>query len=379
MIALEQLADLSRFYGADPEYVIAGGGNTSFKDTATLWIKGSGVSLATITPPGFVAMDRAKLAALWKLSGGEPRFFEAAPSASAAGSEGGSGAAKREAAVLEGLMAARCPGEEQKRPSVETLLHDLLPFSFVVHTHPALVNGLTCSRDAEAAAASLFGNDVVWIPISDPGFVLADTVRKTISRRKAPSFFFLQNHGVFVGADTPEEIQRLYKEIMGAIDARIKRRPDFAGTISSFGGAEITALEKLSAGSVCFTCNNEIAHLVQSRAAFAPAASAFTPDHIVYAGSDPLFIEKNVNFENAWNDHIEKKGKPPKIVALEGAGVFGIGQTEKAAALALELFNDAVKVAVYAESFGGSRFMTAEKIAFINNWEAEQYRSKQIN
>ena len=365
---LEQLASLSRYYGVNPDYVIAGGGNTSFKNDTTLWIKGSGVSLGEITPAGFVAMDRLKLASLWNLS---------------TGSESPDAAAKREKEVLEAMMTARLPGEEQKRPSVETLLHDLLPFPFVVHTHPTLVNGLTCSQDADNAARSLFGDDVVWIPASDPGFVLANTVRKIITARplesgQAPSFFFLQNHGVFVGADTPEEVQSIYKKIIDTISARIKRYPDMGGVISSFNGEALSLLQNLSGGIVRFTRYNEIAALVKSRDAFAPAASSFTPDHIVYAGSDPLFMEKGEDIEKAWKTHIEKTGRPPKIAALEGEGVFGIGQSEKAALLALELFNDVVKVAVYAESFGGYRFMTAERIAFINDWEAEHYRSNLV-
>ncbi|MCL1815227.1 MAG: class II aldolase/adducin family protein [Treponema sp.] len=359
-VSLEQLAAVSQFFGSDPDYVIAGGGNTSFKDKETLWIKGSGVSLGKIEPADFVAMDRAKLAVLWNHSGTAHDTAE------------------REKAVLEGLMAARRPGEEEKRPSVETLLHDLLPFAFVVHTHPALINGLTCSREADTAARSLFGDDVIWIPISDPGFSLADAVKKTIAGRRPPSFFFLQNHGVFVGADTTEEIKSIYRQVISSIAGQIKRQPDLGGE-SSNGPEEAEALFKeLSGGMVCFSRNNEIAGLVKNRAAFIPAASAFTPDHIVYAGSDPLFIEKGEDIKEAWVAHEKKIGRPPKIAALQGTGIFGLGQSEKAAALALELFNDAVKVAVYAESFGGHRFMTEEKITFINNWEAEQYRLKKL-
>jgi rhamnose utilization protein RhaD (predicted bifunctional aldolase and dehydrogenase) len=360
---LEQLAELSHFFGADPDYVLAGGGNTSFKNDATLWIKGSGVSLGEITPAGFVAMDRKKLASLWDLS---------------AGSSDPAATAEREKVVLEGLMAARLSGEEQKRPSVETLLHDLLPFAFVVHTHPSLVNGLTCSQDAEKAARSLFGDDVVWIPISDPGFVLANAVRKAITGKKEPSFFFIQNHGIFAGADTPEEIKSIYKKISDTIKAVVKREPDMGGVNNVYNGKALSVLEKLSGGVVRFTCYNEAAALVKSRAAFAPVASTFTPDHIVYAGSDPLFIEKEKDIEEAWKAHTEKTGLPPKIVALEGEGIFGIGKSDKTASLALELFNDVVKVAVYAESFGGYRFMTAEKIAFINNWEVEHYRANLV-
>lgn len=59
---LEALCEYSHRYGADPEFVLAGGGNTSYKDENNLWIKGSGSSLSTIRPEQFVKMDREKLA-----------------------------------------------------------------------------------------------------------------------------------------------------------------------------------------------------------------------------------------------------------------------------------------------------------------------------
>ncbi|MDR2073055.1 MAG: class II aldolase/adducin family protein [Spirochaetaceae bacterium] len=364
-MGIEELTALSRFYGADRNYIIAGGGNTSYKDDSTLWVKGSGVALGEITPEGFVALDRVKLAGLWKLAGaGTSR--------------------EREAAVLAGMMGARKPGEEAKRPSVETLLHDLLHFRYVVHTHPALVNGLTCSRGGEGALRDLLGTGVLWIPISDPGFVLALTVREKLEERKRtdgkiPEIIFLQNHGVFVAAHEGEKIRSLYTTIMDTLRKKIKRFPNFENPLpaGAVPGAErgVELLQNLSGGRVVFSRNNEIAAVVKSPGAFAPLSSAYTPDHIVYAGSDPLFIEKEIDIEGAWKAHVEKTGRPPKIVALEGVGIFGVGSTEKAAALAVELFIDAVKIAVYAESFGGPQCMTDEKIAFINTWEAEQYRA----
>jgi rhamnose utilization protein RhaD (predicted bifunctional aldolase and dehydrogenase) len=138
-MSIEELTALSRYYGSDPDYVIAGGGNTSFKDESTLYIKGSGTTLSEITSQDFVLMDRPKLAAIW-----QKPYPEAAD--------------EREAAVLADMMAARKPGEEQKRPSVETLLHDILPFVYVVHTHPSLINGLTCSQDGETAMRKIFAS-----------------------------------------------------------------------------------------------------------------------------------------------------------------------------------------------------------------------------
>ncbi|MDR2096760.1 MAG: class II aldolase/adducin family protein [Treponema sp.] len=372
---LEELVAISQFYGSNSGYVIAGGGNTSFKDEKYLYIKGSGTSLANIEPEGFVKMERGLLSGIW-----EKTYPEEAD--------------KREAAVLADMMAARAPGEEQKRPSVETLLHDLLPFTFVVHTHPSLVNGLTCSVNGEAAAAELFAGDALWIPSTNPGYILSRKVKELMEefktrRGKPPAIIFLQNHGVFVGADTVEEIKAIYRRIMDTLEAKIIRKPDISDTtyvykfsewfgrlLCGFGGRT----EKEHDWYVQFRRNAEIARFVQDRASFAPVSSAFTPDHIVYSGSSPLFIEDSTDdpsgkAADAWKTHLERTGIIPKTIAYQGMGVFGIGISQKAADNAVELFIDTVKVAVYAESFGGGRFMSEDQISFINNWEVERYRS----
>ena len=59
------LAAMSNQYGADPAYVLAGGGNTSYKSTDRLWVKGSGTALATIKPEDFVVLEREKLSKMW--------------------------------------------------------------------------------------------------------------------------------------------------------------------------------------------------------------------------------------------------------------------------------------------------------------------------
>jgi rhamnose utilization protein RhaD (predicted bifunctional aldolase and dehydrogenase) len=369
-MSLQKLAEISRFYGANPEYVIAGGGNTSFKDGDYLYIKASGTSLAEAKPEDFVKMERAALGKIWEKT--YPPDAEA-----------------RESAVLADLMAARAPGEEKKRPSVETLLHDILPFSFVVHTHPSLVNGLTCSQRGGEAAKELFGGDFIWIPSINPGYVLSKAVKDALDRfraenGKAPELILLQNHGVFVGADTVEGVRALYRRIMDTIGGRITRRPRNCRMGPRFHfhhgiGKELLLLaEKLRGGGswfVRFLKNPEIKKFIADREAFAPLASAFTPDHIVYAGSDPLFVDTAAGLEEALKARIQKTGGFPKIIAVKDTGVFGLGGSEKAAKNAVELFNDAAKVAVYAESFGGPCFMPEDQIRFITNWEVERYRA----
>ena len=361
-MSLERLAEISRFYGGNPEYVIAGGGNTSFKDENFLYVKASGTSLAQAKPEDFVKMKRANLAAIWK------KDYPPDPE-------------ERESAILADMMAGRCAGEENKRPSVETLLHGLLPFAYVVHLHPALVNGLTCSQAGEREAAELFPN-ALWIPSVNPGFILSRAVKDAL---EGQSVIFLQNHGIFVAANTTEEIVEIYQRVMETLGQRIVKRPDFGEEMDSFGNSEAVGKEildlvrKIEPGaewSIKFSWNKQIGVFVADEFAFRSLSSAFTPDHIVYSGSNPLFVQDVLNLETAFKTHIEKTTRIPRIIAVKSLGIFGLANSEKAVENALELFKDTQKIAVFTESFGGPRFMSEDQINFINNWEVERYRSK---
>ena len=382
------LAEVSRFYGSNPEYIVAGGGNTSCKDKNFLFIKPSGTSMDKIKAEDFVKMDRASLGAIWNKN--YPSDTDA-----------------REAAVLSDMMASRCPGQE-RRPSVETLLHDILPFTFVVHTHPALVNGLTCSVEGEAAAKRLFPGSL-WIPLINPGYILSKAVWDALNALRAKDsaalasnvVIFLQNHGIFVAANSIEEINKIYEKVMKTLGGYVKRTPDFreAGSPAAFntglpgslfptesfelgkswniGNMILETAGKYKPDSEWFIKsgnNNQIAAFTANRAAFRPVSSAFTPDHIVYSGSDPLFIEDASCLEEVFISHAEKT-RIPKIIAIQGIGVFALGNSERAVENALDAFFDTVKIAVFSESFGGPLFMYDEMIRFINNWEVERYRS----
>ena len=371
-MGMNELVEVSRRYGADPGYVVAGGGNTSWKTPDELCIKGSGASLESITEAGFVRMDRKKLAAIWTSSYPEDQDL-------------------RESAIRADMMAARGAGEEQKRPSVETLLHDLLPFAYVVHTHPALVNGITCSAKGAKAARELFGDDCLWIPSTNPGYILSKTVKdaweaQTRQAGKQPGFILLQNHGIFVAADSVPAVDAAYKRVMGAIDSKITRRVDFSGLVldadSSAAAGKASELLALLAGTavpafVHHAVDKETARLTASREAFEVLAQPFSPDHIVYAGSDFLFADgPGPELAKAYTDFMTRHGRVPKLAGVRGLGVFGIGSNEKSAALAVDLFRDAAKIAAYTEAFGGPRYMSQDQIDFINNWEVERYRSK---
>ena len=202
MDMLDTIAQLSRKYGSEARFVFAGGGNTSCKDADFLYVKPSGVALATIQGADFVKLERAAVR----------RCFDIDPTRLSAD--------EREAEIKRLLAAAVLKGG---RPSVETPVHEALPFKFIVHLHPALVNGLTCSRNGKSECAKLFP-DALWLDYCDPGFTLSLAVKRACDEfagraGKYPNVLFLQNHGVFVGGDAPGDIDAEYGRIMSALEA----------------------------------------------------------------------------------------------------------------------------------------------------------------
>lgn len=346
---------LSRRYGSNPELVLAGGGNTSVKDQDTLYVKCSGTQLATIDEDGFVPIDRLKLA---------ETMTKPYP-------EDDKG---REAAFLADMMAARTIKGETRRPSVEALLHSLFPQKYILHLHPAMINGLTCAVEGEAKAKSLFGEEAIWIPATRPGYILGKMCYEAMNDYRARTgkdvkVVLLQNHGIFVAGDTPEETGQVLEGVMNTLDAEVRDRPDFTPK----GEVQPEVLEfikkETDAKHIRFDSFAEILSFAESKDKAETLLKPFTPDHIVYCGAWPTYLEKA--------EDIKSKALGGKIILLKGVGFFALGQTEKEAETAVLLFRDAVKIAVYAKNFGGPLHMTDELTSFILNWEAESYRKKQ--
>ncbi|MBL7215889.1 MAG: class II aldolase/adducin family protein [Phycisphaerae bacterium] len=139
---LEQITALSHQYGT-PDYVRGGGGNTSVKTAKTLWVKPSGTTLKDLRPDLFVALDRAKLS----------RLYDIVPPAESAARE----------TVVKDVMGDAVLPSSKGRASVEAPLHDSLAATFVVHTHPALVNGITCAKEGKAACQKCSPMPFGWI------------------------------------------------------------------------------------------------------------------------------------------------------------------------------------------------------------------------
>lgn len=368
-MSVSELVQYSNKYGSDPEYVLAGGGNTSYKTNDVLYIKGSGTSLSTITESGFVKMDRAALNEIF--SAMYPQD-----------------AAEREKMVLDDLMHARLPGEENKRPSVETLLHDLFAQKFILHVHPALINGLTCAKGGEKSVHQMFPESV-WVAQCEPGYILAVKCREKLLRyreeyHKEPNLLFLENHGVFFAADSVAELDALVESVMQKVRLAANRIPDFSSvTVDTAIAASVAPILRMLYAEdghavVRFSTNQEILHFASSEENFEKIRYPFTPDHIVYCKAEPLYLSTTDPKEiiSIYKTFAETRGFMPRVVFLQNVGMFAIGSDAKQAATVEVVWTDALKIAAYAENFGGVSPMKPELADFIVHWEVESYRAK---
>ena len=367
---LNLLTQMSNHYGSDDNYVLAGGGNTSYKQDGLMYVKGSGTSLASITAEQFVAMDVAGLLNIMD------KEYPCGISDD-----------EREEIALSDMMAAKLPGQEHKRPSVEAILHAIFPYTFVLHTHPALVNGLTCGKDGKAKCAELFGKSAVWVELTKPGLILSQKCNKLFreyakSEGKCPQIVILENHGIFVAADTVDEIDSLMKTVMQKLYDAVTIMPNFddvffdAELVCSISPALRMLFSPDGMANVVFKTNKDVMRFVKDSKAFMTLAKPFSPDHIVYCKDEPLYLSSSDDIASAFSSYADRKGFKPKIVAVEGLGFFSLGASMKDAVGAQTLFLDAVKIGVYTDSFGGTKHLPDEFTEFILNWEVEQYRTK---
>jgi len=369
MKEIQDLITISQFYGRDSRFVIAGGGNTSYKDEEKLWVKASGSSLATITEDGFAVLDRSKLNVL------SERIYS-------------HNSAEREEQVKNDLAAATI--SKGKRPSVETSMHNAIDFPFVVHLHPTTVNGLMCAQNAESELKKLFGGNALYIEYTDPGYVLFKKVEDSIKAFRAqdgaePAVIWLQNHGIFVGASSIDEIKYLYNKILDTLDKAIKY------PVPTESRATCSCTEQIVPGirmmlstdglkTMKVRKNELIKYFYDSPEQQAKIAKPFTPDAIVYCKSNYVFLNdeepETVLAEAAKviPAFTGKFGYQPKIFLIKGIGLVATGDNAAQCDILLDVFEDAMKIAYLSESFGGPHPMTQTQIDFIDNWEVENYR-----
>jgi rhamnose utilization protein RhaD (predicted bifunctional aldolase and dehydrogenase) len=332
---LRALRTLSARLGRDPDRVQAAGGNTSLKRDGTMWIKASGTWLARAEDEEILVPVRLD-PLLQAMRDGDPAAETA-----------------RDFVVAE-------HNPRGLRPSIETTVHAVLPFTVVLHVHCVSTIALAIRTDAEARLAErldgLAGVDLAFVPYCKPGLTLSQAIAARL--RPGTNVVVLGNHGLVVAADGVDAARTLLDRVCAAL--ALPRRPSPA--------AQTEALAEFVRGTSYRLPQDPVAHdAATDPASLALAtAGAFYPDHVIFLGSALATARAPAELAA-----LGEGPRAPAIVGVPGHGVLlhqGVlrGADEMARCLA--------DVAGRVPAGTSVRAFTQPQIDELTQWDAEQYR-----
>lgn len=318
--------------GRDPLLVQGPGGNASWKDDTALWVKASGTWLAHAEDREiFVPVDLAHLRG--GIAAGQ---FERAPRV-----------------LLESAM----------RPSIETILHALLPQRIVLHVHAvdALAH-LVRRRARQLLGERLSGLDGwVFVDYFKPGASLARGVADALAGSPDAEFVMLANHGLIVGADD-----------VAALEAKLsllleKLRPDVP--VWDIKQPADTPAEILLDAGYRLVSDPVIQQLALQDALVhrLEADWALYPDHVVFLGaSAPVLASMDAGA--SLDEALQKR---PAYLIVKNRGVYeldSVGDTHRAQ---MRCYADVLMRQAPGEAL---QTLDSTQIAEILNWDAEKFR-----
>ena len=376
----------SRLLGRDKSLVLHGGGNTSVKiteknllgeDETLLYVKGSGWDLEHIEAAGFspVRIDHLlKLAKLRTLS--DPQMVNE---------------------LRTHMVRAAAP-----TPSVEAILHAILPFQYVDHTHADAVITLTNTANGLARIREIYGDNVVVIPYVMPGFDLARRCAEHFAAEAKQNTIgmVLLNHGIFsFGRSAQESYERMIDLVTWAENylAKYKAwtlpdrpekpvtkplRQELAGLrreLSAAAGFPVILAMHEDAASLAFARRADVATISQ----LGPA----TPDHVIRTkrlpmiGRDvPTYVEA---YKKYFNEHAPRAREPktmldpaPRVILDHDLGVATVGRSARDAAIAYDLYAHTLEIIQRATALGGYQALPAKDIFDVEYWDLEQAKLK---
>ena len=381
----------SRLLGSDPSLVLHGGGNTSVKATVedifgdeedVLFVKGSGWDLATIEKPGFspVRLDALKrMATLKELSDSD----------------------------MVTAQRAALTDPYAPNPSVEAILHAIIPYRFVDHSHADAVVALTNTPDGEAIIRDLYGPQMMIVPYVMPGFVLARAVYEMTRGTDWDSLpgIVLLNHGVFTFADDARESYERHIDIVTAAEDFIEAKTgtkdhgiegdrgtdgeapleDLAQlrkAVADVRGQAVLASADLGAGARAFSCLPDAPELA--------TRGLLTPDHVIRTKRIPLVVsgkggDQDVAeyvaaykgyFERHTDGCLSRLDPAPRWALWPGLGSVSFGANPKEITAIDDIKRHTVRAIGWSEALGGWQPLGESEIFAIEYWELEQAKLK---
>ncbi|MGE4295006.1 MAG: class II aldolase/adducin family protein [Campylobacterales bacterium] len=355
----------SRLLGADADLVLHGGGNTSVKVDGILYVKGSGWDLASIEKPGFPAV---KLAPLLEL-------------------------ADRETLTDTEMVAAQKAAMLDKsapNPSVEAILHALIPFDYVDHTHADAVAALSAAPEGEKHLRAVFGPKVLIVPYVMPGFILAKTIRdltRSIDWNDLEGVVLL-NHGLFTFADSAKTAYDKMIELSAKAETYLNEKALLTLPKPLPENSSLAERVRLAAGenfAVKPLLTPEAAALCALPNAEKIAKGCLTPEHVLrtkrlYLVCDESRIESSfaayrreydAYFARHATDQI-KLDSTPRVVVIKNKGVFALSPDAKGLKPVADIAEHTIRAILQAEKLGGWQPLGEKELFEIEYWELEQ-------
>ena len=372
----------SRLLGQDPTLVLHGGGNTSVKITETnivgeqeeiLYVKGSGWDLVSIEKAGFSPVRMAHMLKLGELDSlSDPQMVNE---------------------LKTQLTDASAPG-----PSVETILHAILPFKYVDHTHADAVVTISNTANGEDRIREIYGDRVVVVPYVMPGFDLSKDVGRLFSEQANDKTegMILLNHGIFSFGTTAKQA---YDRMIDLVDLAEKY-------LVSQNAWEI---EKPSGDISSKSVRNEVAQLRQDISTITNSPVLFnltnskqgvdfsnrddvtsiatrgpvTPDHVIRTKRIPMIgrdVKKYTKEYKTYFDTHEPNAKDrktmldsaPRVTLDKEFGLCAIGKNMGEIGIISDLYEHTMQCILRAEKLGGWQALPASDIFDLEYWDLEQ-------
>lgn len=384
----------SRLLGADENLVMHGGGNTSVKSTATdffgrevevLYVKGSGWDLGTIEKPGFAPLRLEETCLL----------------------------AER-ATLTDDDMARQLRGimldQAAPSPSVEAILHAIMPFKFVDHTHTDAVVTLSNNPKGEEIIAELYP-DCLALPYIMPGFILSKQVYDALQEHDLSEYkgIILHHHGVFTYSDDAREAYENMIELVERADRYIAehgdpdilpatppkeikfgKRPDLLSlarirrAVSDVRGKAQLARLDTQPPARDFAAREDVAEIA--------TRGPITPDHVIRTKRTAAIIAENPNegvpeiqafaddyanyFREHGNDSLTMLDPAPRWGVWKNVGTLAFGSTLKECHIISDITRHTAWAIQTGESLGGWEALPAKDIFDLEYWILEQAKLK---
>jgi rhamnulose-1-phosphate aldolase/alcohol dehydrogenase len=407
--AVAELVKRSNALGADPKNTNYAGGNTSAKGTETdpvtgedvelLWVKGSGGDLGTLTPGGLAVLRLDRMRALVDVYPGVEREDE-----------------------MVAAFDYCLHGKGGAAPSIDTAMHGLVDAAHVDHLHPDSGIAIATSADGEQLTATIFGDQVVWVPWRRPGFQLGLDIAEIKAKNPQARGCILGGHGITAWGDTSEEAETNSLWIIDTAatyiaehsraepfgpaldgyaalpaDERRDRAAALAPTIRGIASADRPMVGHFTDSDVVL---DFLAHAEHPRLA---ELGTSCPDHFLRTKVKPLVLDLPASTSvedsiarlqelavayredyqgyydrNASPDSPAIRGKDPLIVLVPGVGMFSFGKDKQTARVAGEFYVNAINVMRGAEGLSTYAPIDESEKFRIEYWALEEAKLQRM-